>query len=126
VILSLQFNGFVYLGNTVPVCSFLLSHKSIVFRLILKISLTSPFFRPSISIAVMTFCLKSSPYGFAIPVAIHFFYSALCPNSFGYCHSIILISGLLLSQIKSDRQKEILEPSHLRLEQQDGGGFSGL
>jgi hypothetical protein len=86
VILSLQFNGFVDLGNTVPVCSFLLSHKLIVFRLILKISLTSPFFRPSISIAVMTFCLKSSLYGFAIPVAIHFFYSTLCPNSFGYCY----------------------------------------
>jgi COMPASS component SWD3 len=54
-----------------------------VFRLILKISLTSPFFRPSISIAAITFCLKSSLYGFAITF---YFHSTLCPSSSGDCY----------------------------------------
>jgi hypothetical protein len=40
--------------------------------------------------------------------------------------SIILLSGLLLSQVKSDRQPEIPEPSELRPGNRDGGGFSGL
>jgi drug/metabolite transporter (DMT)-like permease len=40
--------------------------------------------------------------------------------------STILVSGLLLSQIKSDRQKDITAPSELRPKNQDGGGFSGL
>jgi drug/metabolite transporter (DMT)-like permease len=40
--------------------------------------------------------------------------------------SIILLSGLLLSQVKSDRQQEITGPSELRPGDRDGGGFSGL
>jgi drug/metabolite transporter (DMT)-like permease len=40
--------------------------------------------------------------------------------------SVILLSGLLLSQVKSDRQQEIPKPSELRPGNQDGGGFSGL
>jgi drug/metabolite transporter (DMT)-like permease len=40
--------------------------------------------------------------------------------------SIILLSGLFLSQVKSDRQPEIPEPSELRPGDRDGGGFSGL
>jgi drug/metabolite transporter (DMT)-like permease len=40
--------------------------------------------------------------------------------------SVILLSGLLLSQVKSDRQQEVPEPSELRPGNQDGGGFSGL
>jgi drug/metabolite transporter (DMT)-like permease len=40
--------------------------------------------------------------------------------------SLILLSGLLLSQVKSDRQPEIPEPSELRPGDRDGGGFSGL
>ncbi len=40
--------------------------------------------------------------------------------------SIILVLGLLLSQVKSDRQQDISEPSKLQPENQDGGGFSGL
>lgn len=40
--------------------------------------------------------------------------------------STILVAGLLLSQIKSDRQKEILESSELHSEDRDRGGFSGL
>jgi drug/metabolite transporter (DMT)-like permease len=40
--------------------------------------------------------------------------------------SVILLSGLLLSQVKSDRQQEIPEPSELRTGSRDGGGFSGL
>jgi hypothetical protein len=35
----------------------------------------------------MTFCLKSLLYGFAISVAIHFFYSSLCPNTHGDCYT---------------------------------------
>ena len=88
MILALLRNGFVEFGTTAPVCSFRLSHKLIVLRLILKISLTSHFFRPSRSIAVMTFCLKSLLYGFAIPVALHFFYFTLCPNTHGDCYIV--------------------------------------
>jgi drug/metabolite transporter (DMT)-like permease len=41
--------------------------------------------------------------------------------------SIILILGLLLSQVKNDRQKDMpLSPSELRPGNQSGGGFSGL
>jgi drug/metabolite transporter (DMT)-like permease len=40
--------------------------------------------------------------------------------------SMILLSGLLLSQVKSDRQPAIPSPSELRPGNQDGGGFSGL
>jgi drug/metabolite transporter (DMT)-like permease len=40
--------------------------------------------------------------------------------------SVILLSGLFLSQIKSDRQLEIIEPPELRPGNQDGGGFKGL
>lgn len=40
--------------------------------------------------------------------------------------STILVSGLLLSQVKSDRQKEILASSELPHVNQDKGGFSGL
>jgi drug/metabolite transporter (DMT)-like permease len=40
--------------------------------------------------------------------------------------SMILLSGLLLSQVKRDRQPAIPSPSELRPGNQDGGGFSGL
>ena len=40
--------------------------------------------------------------------------------------TIILLSGLLLSQVKSDRQPEIPLPSELRPGDRDEGGFSGL
>jgi drug/metabolite transporter (DMT)-like permease len=40
--------------------------------------------------------------------------------------TIILLSGLLLSQVKSDRQPEVPLPSELRPGDRDEGGFSGL
>jgi drug/metabolite transporter (DMT)-like permease len=40
--------------------------------------------------------------------------------------SMILLAGLLLSQIKSDRQPEIFQAPELRPGDRDGGGFSGF
>ncbi|WP_310482352.1 DMT family transporter, partial [Chamaesiphon sp. VAR_48_metabat_403] len=40
--------------------------------------------------------------------------------------SIILLTGLLLSQIKSDRQKLTSKPSELHSSDRDGGGFEGF
>jgi drug/metabolite transporter (DMT)-like permease len=40
--------------------------------------------------------------------------------------SVILLSGLLLSQVKSNLQPEIPSPPELRPGDRDGGGFSGL
>jgi drug/metabolite transporter (DMT)-like permease len=48
------------------------------------------------------------------------------PKSQQVIGSIILLSGLLLSQVKSDRQQKITEPSELCPGDRDGGGFSGL
>ncbi len=48
------------------------------------------------------------------------------PTTLQVIGSIIVLAGLLLSQIKSDRQQEISQPSELYPDRQDGGGFSGF
>ena len=48
------------------------------------------------------------------------------PTTLQVIGSIILLAGLLLSQIKSDRQPKISQPSELHPGNRDGGGFSGF
>jgi drug/metabolite transporter (DMT)-like permease len=48
------------------------------------------------------------------------------PTSLQVIGSIILLAGLLLSQIKSDRQQEIPQLSEQHPGDRDGGGFSGF
>ena len=48
------------------------------------------------------------------------------PTNLQVIGSIILLTGLLLSQIKSDRQQRISQPSELHPSSQDGSGFSGF